>query len=336
MASDIYTQSDFLMIKIACMYYLENIQQPQIAKELNISITTVSRFLKRAKEEKIIRYIIDDKYMHQIELAEKIRLKYNLEEVIIASNPVLEEGIATDSHIMRVEKRKKVALEAARYLQRIIQEKDVLGISWGRIVCDMLLYLNPSHKVDATFVTLHGKLGGCILEDVQSLVKKMAKAFSGRNYYLKADALAESQETAEKIRRQKDTQDVYEMFEKVNIAITGVGTWYPEKKSILAQYNILNENEQDILSKDRAVGDIGLRFFDAMGKECGENLNKRLLSMDFEQFKKIKRKITVAAGLEKAYTLDCALEGSLIDVLILDEELAEHLLNVNFMDVFKK
>lgn len=115
MASDIYTQSDFLMIKIACMYYLENIQQPQIAKELNISITTVSRFLKRAKEEKIIRYIIDDKYMHQIELAEKIRLKYNLEEVIIASNPVLEEGIAPDSHIMRVEKRKKVALEAARY-----------------------------------------------------------------------------------------------------------------------------------------------------------------------------------------------------------------------------
>ena len=111
MASDIYTQSDFLMIKIACMYYLENIQQPQIAKELNISITTVSRFLKRAKEEKIIRYIIDDKYMHQIELAEKIRLKYNLEEVIIASNPVLEEGIAPDSHIMRVEKRKKVALE---------------------------------------------------------------------------------------------------------------------------------------------------------------------------------------------------------------------------------
>lgn len=108
MASDIYTQSDFLMIKIACMYYLENIQQPQIAKELNISITTVSRFLKRAKEEKIIRYIIDDKYMHQIELAEKIRLKYNLEEVIIASNPVLEEGIAPDSHIMRVEKRKKL------------------------------------------------------------------------------------------------------------------------------------------------------------------------------------------------------------------------------------
>ena len=91
-------------------------------------------------------------------MAEKIRLKYNLEEVvIIASNPVLEEGIAPDSHIMRVEKRKKVALEAARYLQRIIQEKDVLGISWGRIVCDMLLYLNPSHKY-VTFVTLHGKL----------------------------------------------------------------------------------------------------------------------------------------------------------------------------------
>lgn len=328
MASDIYTQSDFLMTKIACMYYLENIQQQQISKELNISITTVSRFLKRAKEEKVIKYVIDDKYMHRIELAEKIRLKYNLEEVIIASNPPQIEGVPSDSHIMRVEKRKKVALEAARYLQRTIQKNDVLGISWGRIVCDMLLYLNPSHKVDTTFVTLHGKLGGCISEDVESLVKKMAKAFSGKNYYLKAETLSKNQAEAEAIKKQKDTQEVYKMFEKINIAITGVGTWYPEQKSILAQYKVLNEEEQKLLLGYGTVGDIALRFFDKNGQECGGDLSKRLISMDFEQFKKIKRKITAAAGLEKAYTLDCALKGRLIDVLILEEELAEHLLKI--------
>lgn len=328
MASDIYTQSDFLMIKIACMYYLENIQQQQIAKELNISITTVSRFLKRAKEEKVIKYVIDDKYMHRIKLAEKICSKYNLEEVIIASDPPRIEDMKQNPHIIEVEKRKKVALEAARYLQRIIQKNDVLGISWGRIVCDMLLYLNPSHKVDTTFVTLHGKLGGCISEDVESLVKKMARAFSGKNYYLMGEALAGSQNEAEKVKKQKDTQEVYKMFEKINISITGVGTWYPEQQSILAQYGVLNKEEQKLLSDNGIVGDIALRFFDKDGKECSGELSDRLISINFEKFKKIKHKITVAAGLEKAYTLDCALKGKLIDVLILDEELAEHLLKV--------
>lgn len=326
MASDIYTQSDFLMIKIACMYYLENIQQQQISKELNISVTTVSRFLKRAKEEKVIKYVIDEKYMHRMELAEKIREKYDLEEVIIASNPPQIEGVDPNSHVMRVEKRKKVALEAARYLQRIIQKNDVLGISWGRIVCDMLLYLNPSHKVDTTFVTLHGKLGGCISDDLESLVKQMAKAFSGKNYYLTAEALSESEEEAEEVRKQKRTQEVYRMFEKINISITGVGTWYPEQKSILAQYGVMDEEEQKLVSEYGTVGDIALRFFDKNGQECSGDLNKKLISIGFEQFKKIKRKITVAAGLEKAYTLDCALKGKLIDVLILEEELAEHLL----------
>ncbi|MFR5731194.1 MAG: winged helix-turn-helix transcriptional regulator [Clostridium sp.] len=34
--------------------------QNQIAEELGISITTVSRLLKRAKEEKIIEFVIRD------------------------------------------------------------------------------------------------------------------------------------------------------------------------------------------------------------------------------------------------------------------------------------
>ncbi len=321
MASDIYTQSDFLMIKTACMYYLENMQQQQISEKLNISVTTVSRLLKRAKEEKVIKYVIEDKYMHCIQLAGQLRNRYGLEEVIVAYDR--GENIPTGK------KRKMVALEAARYLQRIIQKNDVLGISWGRIVCNMMLYLNPSHKVDSTFVTLHGKLGNCISEDVESLVKKMAKAFSGNNYYLKSEALMPDVAQADAVRRQPDTRKVYDMFDKINLSITGVGAWAPEKKSILAEYGVLSEEEQALLETYGVVGDLGLRFFNEKGEPCDGELGNRLIAISLEQFKRIERKITVAAGLEKTYTLDCALRGGLIDVLILDEELAEALLRIS-------
>ena len=47
-----YNQSAFLVIKIAYMYYIENYSQNEIAKALQISVTTVSRMLKKANTKK--------------------------------------------------------------------------------------------------------------------------------------------------------------------------------------------------------------------------------------------------------------------------------------------
>ena len=54
MTVDMYNQSAFLVIKIAYMYYIENYSQNEIAKALQISVTTVSRMLKKAKQERIV------------------------------------------------------------------------------------------------------------------------------------------------------------------------------------------------------------------------------------------------------------------------------------------
>ena len=62
MAVNMYNQSTFLVIKIAYMYYIENYSQNEIAKILKISITTVSRLLRKAKEDKIIEFVIRDPY----------------------------------------------------------------------------------------------------------------------------------------------------------------------------------------------------------------------------------------------------------------------------------
>ena len=45
---DKFDQSTFLVLKAAYLYYISEKPQNQIAEELGISITTVSRLLKRA------------------------------------------------------------------------------------------------------------------------------------------------------------------------------------------------------------------------------------------------------------------------------------------------
>ena len=50
MTAEMYNQSVFLVLKAAYLYYIDNKSQNEIAKQLKISVATVSRLLKRAKK----------------------------------------------------------------------------------------------------------------------------------------------------------------------------------------------------------------------------------------------------------------------------------------------
>ena len=56
MQGEVYNQSICLVIKVAKMYYSDHMSQKEISEILNISPPTVSRLLKRARDEKIIRF----------------------------------------------------------------------------------------------------------------------------------------------------------------------------------------------------------------------------------------------------------------------------------------
>lgn len=203
MTVDMYNQSAFLVIKIAYMYYIENYSQNEIAKALQISVTTVSRMLKKAKQERIVEFVIRDPYVECISLEKELKETFGLKDVIIAPGLAVE---AEDGNYLGDEEsaKKLVALEGARYLQRIIKKNDVLGITWGSTIYRLINYLNPAQKVDATFVTLHGSIACCRNElDVRTLVLRMAKAFSGMHYYLLTEALMSSKKAADIIKQEK-------------------------------------------------------------------------------------------------------------------------------------
>ena len=323
MASDIYSQSAFLVRKAAYFYYVLNMSQQEIADYLNISVTTVSRLIRRAKEEKLVKYVLDDACISCINLAEHIRLRYGIKEVIVA--PISD----ADKDLTDEAKRKLVALESARYLQRMLMPDDVLGISWGRIVNDMLLYLNPSRKTHTRFVTLHGHLSSCVSQNLLDLVEGMKKTFSGKDSYIPSEAILQDALEAVRVMKQAEVMKVFDMFDSVNISIAGIGTWYPEPHSLLAQGHLITQKDVDQLIASGVVGDIGLRFFDMNAMECKTDLPYRTIAMGLEQYKKIPYKIVVAAGDDKAVTLDRALKGGLADMLIVDESLGRCLLEID-------
>ncbi|MCI9136816.1 MAG: sugar-binding transcriptional regulator [Lachnospiraceae bacterium] len=333
MPVDMYNQSIFLVLKAAYLYYIENLSQNEIAQRLKISITTVSRLLKKAKEEKIVEFVIRDPYVECIHLEQALKETFALKDVVIA--PGIQNG-REDAIVDEKDEesvKKLVALEGARYLQRIIKDNDVLGITWGSTIYHLINYLNPAQKVGATFVTLHGSIAFCDSElDVRTLVTRISKAFSGTNYPLLTEALMSSKQTADIIKQEKNIQKVYQKFDEINIAITGTGSFYPDLCSVLAKPEFMTEEELKKLQEKNVVGDIALRFIDRDGKECETDLRDRMISIDLEKYKKIDTKITIASGSQKAQTVLSELKGKLIDVLIVDYELGMEIMRLKKLE----
>jgi DNA-binding transcriptional regulator LsrR (DeoR family) len=323
-----YHPSSFLVIKIAYLYYVESRPENDIAHELGISVPTVSRLLKRAKDEKIVDFVIREPYAQCLTLEKELKTAFHLKDVIISPAPPFapeHPNNAADA----VQVKKCVALEGARYLQRIIRKGDVLGMTWGGTMYYLINALNPSQRVDAAFVTLHGSLSCCVTDwDVSRLVARSAKAFSGRSYVLLTDALLSSPEIAAMLKKERNIARVYEMFKHTNIAVSGVGSFYPRLDSVLAQGDFLTDDEIRALQAEHVVGDMGMRFINAAGNECDTSLRDRTIAMDVETYRQIDRKILVASDPKKAQTVLSVLRGHLADVLIIDSQLGQAILSL--------
>jgi deoxyribonucleoside regulator len=322
--AEVYNQSKYLILKAAYLYYLKDKQQSEIADLMNISVPTVSRLIKRAKEEKMVEFVIRNPYIDCIDLEERLKKAFNLYDVIVAPIlPMNEPDMDTKDNV-----KKLVALEGARFIQRIITEKDILGISWGNTMYHLIHYLNPCQKVNAAFVTLHGSISGCQPDmDVKTLVARMAMTFGGRNYSLLTEGLMSSTEGARYIKNEKNVKSVFEKYNEITISLNSIGGYYPIVDSLLYKPgDYLIESEINELKCKGLVGDINMRFFDSGGNECETTLKERTIGIDLDVFKKIKRKITIASGENKAHALKGALEGSLIDILITDYNLGKTLL----------
>lgn len=321
MKGEVYDQSTWIALKAASCYFEQGKSLQEVADILNISMSTVSRLLQRAKKERIVEFVINNSYKECLDLEHKLLSKYKLKEVIV-TNSTFEDGNLGDSE----KDKRKVALEGARYLQRIITSKDILGVAWGGTIYHLIHYLNPCRRKDTIFVTLHGSLTCCDYElDVHNLVSRMSMAFGGNYYSLLSAGLTSDVMSLQSIKNRDNVKQVFSLFQKLTISISGLGSFYPKQESPLSRLQYLDPEELAFLKNKGVYGDMMLRFFDKNGQECEGDLKERTLAIDIETYKKVPLKIVVVSGVQKAKTLQAALKGELIDVLILDKNLAKEI-----------
>lgn len=306
-----------LMTKVAHLYHGQDMTQPEIAAQLDLSQATVSRLLKRAKQEQIVRVTVNVPHGIYSPLEEELQKIYALKEAVVV------DSVEHDDQILR-----DIGAAAAYYLETTLHAGEMIGVSsWSATLLAMVDALQPlARPSHMRVLQILGGLGNPSAEVYASrLVGRLANLMRGEAILLPAPGVVGSPEALPILLEDRYVRDAMSLFDQVTIALVGIGTLEPS--GLLASSgNIFSSEELNMLRAAGAVGDICLRFFDATGAPVATPLNDRVIGMKLDQLRNVKRSVGIAGGKQKLNAIRGALQGRLINVLITDHFTAQHLL----------
>ncbi|MED4582718.1 sugar-binding transcriptional regulator [Brevibacillus choshinensis] len=303
------------LVRVAKLYYLNGLTQAEIAKKLGVSRPVISKMLQRAKDTGIVEIYIRDETVSMVELEQQLEAALRLDEVIV----VPSYGNKNEELI-----KQQVAKAAAQYLPKWIRNKRKIGISWGTTLYHLVneYPFERHHKMKV--YPLVGGIGRHRIEiHSNQLAYEFSKKLGGSCEFLYAPAIADSMELKRQLIDSPDIRSILEEARHVELAIVGIGNPY---ESTMTEMGYLKEEDLRQLQEGKAVGDISSRFIDKTGKPILNDLNNRVIGIELDELRHIPTVVGVVSGSNKLDAVWASLQGNYFDKLIIDEYLAEVLL----------
>ncbi|MBU3874718.1 winged helix-turn-helix transcriptional regulator [Faecalicatena sp. AGMB00832] len=297
-------------VKIANMYYKENMSQQEIAEALDMSRTTVSRILKNCLDEGIVSIHIKNTSTYQYELELQVKKKYGLKHVCVVSNQ---------------DKKNKVIQEignaTADYLKEIIDRPVRIGVSMGSTVAGVISQLKPIENNNVEVFQLSGDVNHQMSNCSSFLTIETARILRGVPHAMHVPLLVHTKVLRDLLLEEPLNKQHFQEIRKLDIALVGIGTMdaiLPETSDTWYTY----ENDKANLLEQNAVGDICGVWLDEDGALCETDIQDRTIAVSLDVLKQVPYVITVACGRNKKRIAKAVLKGRYTNVLMIDEALA--------------
>ena len=305
-----------LMTQVARMYYEQELRQPEIMKRLNLSQSTISRLLSRARESGIVRITVNVPSGTHPELEEALQERYRLKQCVVV------ESVDDEEQIIR-----ELGEAAAFFVETTAGPGDVIGISsWSAALLAMVDAMHHGARGGARVLQILGGVGSPGAEvHATQLTRRLAHLLNGEATLLPAPGVVGSRKARDVLLEDRFVAEATRLFDQVTLALVGIGAVEPSR--LLAESgNVFSKSELNTLGRHGAVGDICLHFFNEQGNPVATPLHDRVIGMSLEQLRRVGRVVGVAGGKRKNVAIKGALAGGWINILITDRNTAERLL----------
>ena len=313
------------MVQCLELYYRQARSQKDIAEALGVSAATVSRLLKRAFDDGLVRVELDLPRTQELET--NLVQQFGLRDAVVIS----AGG--------RGDVKEELGVAAAAYFEKVADHGRRVGLSCGFTLYQTIRALHERRFRDLALYPLSGE-STLKLVDISpnTLVGMLAAKYRPHvsAYALPVQHLSLRQIERERRRllRDPEVREIYESAQAVDIALVGVGQIVertPGFCSLAESYGVSVRR----LREFGVVGEINYQPFDDQGRIVDEpelrGLMRRSLSVDGARLQALSRRddryvIAVAGGGSKIDAVRGALRGRFMNVLVTDEDVAQAVL----------
>ena len=306
------------LAEVATKYYDQNKSQQDIADELGITRSAVSRLLTEARERGIVEIIVHYPWRTSVDLERALKELFPLKtvRVLIRGNKTYDEMVTG------------LGVLAAQYFTNVMKDTDIVGISWGSGLYQMVNALRPASYPDAEVVQLVGAVGTERSSAMGPLLAPLlADRLGAPCRYLHAPMLTESEVGRTTLLQDRSIRETLEVAARAAVALVGIGTTAPERYNP-ARHGYVSLDE---LEEVRAAGAVGLivgEHYDIHGQVLDIPINRRVVGVSPANLKRIPIVMGIGGDAIKGEAILGALRGEWINVLITDEAAARRVLQL--------
>lgn len=304
-------------LKVARMYYYQNLTTDAIALELNVSRSTVSRLLTYAKSQGLISISVNDPYEHPQFLEKKIADHFKVKKVHVVPVP----GVAGEAEWLS-----RVVQYAANYLNTLFTSNMIMGIAWGTTISGISKHLLPKTTHNSQIIQLNGagNTQSMGIEYASEIIVRFAQNYQAATNLFPVPAFFDYAATKEVLWKERSIQRLLDLQKQADILLYSIGAVESGVPSHVYNAGYLEKTDYLEIKRLRLAGDIATVFFREDGSYRDIPMNDRTSGPDLQLFQE-KYGICVVSGFAKVKGLAAALKGRLIADLILDEPTARHL-----------
>jgi DNA-binding transcriptional regulator LsrR (DeoR family) len=314
------------MVQCLELYYREGRSQKDIAVALGVSAATVSRLLKRAYDEGLVRVELDLPRTERLEAA--LARRFGLRDAVV----VAAGG--------RGDTKEELGAAAAAYFEKTAAHGMRVGVSCGFTLYQTIRALRERRFRDLTLYPLSGE-STLKLVDLfpNTLVGMMAAKYRPHvtAYALPVQhllSLRQIERERRRLLRDPEIRSIFDAAQSVQVALVGIGViaeQTPGFCSLAESYDVSVRRLRQL----GVVGEINYQPFDAQGRIVDHPelrvLARRILSVEGDRLQWLSRRdghwvIAVAGGKGKLEAVQGALRGRFMNVLVTDEDVAAALL----------
>lgn len=297
------------LIKVAKLYYLADLSQEEIAEVMGISRSKVSRMLTLARAMKIVEFKVSDSPMLAEEMETKLKAHFGLQDVLIVPSAASPE-----------QTKRQLGRVASDYLNRILEDRQRIGVSWGTTVDAVISQFSPARLLpEATVVQMIGGTRTPTFNlDSRDLTQVLADKLGAAYSLMHTPSVVSSGEVRDILLREPEIAVHFRLLEQLDVALVGVGSIRPEE-SVLYKAGAIRLEESEALVREGFATDVcGFRIY-RDGRDLPNLLTERVVAIPPEALRRVPRVVGVAVGEDKAASIIAAARGGFLKSLIIDE-----------------